>query len=109
MGMRWKRHSARITRSRRWAALRLQALRRDDFKCVTCGARGRLEVDHIKPVRTHPGLAWVLDNLQTLCSQHHTAKTRIECGHPPMKPARVAWLEAIRELKSRAEKERNHA
>ena len=110
MGVRWKRHSRWVTRSKRWPALRQQALRRDGFKCVQCGARGRLEVDHIKPVRTHPGLAFILSNLQTLCPQHHTAKTRLECGHPPMKLERVAWLGAIRDLyKPRAVKEKNHA
>jgi len=111
MGVRrWKRYSAWVTRSRRWPALRQQALRRDGFQCVQCGARGRLEVDHIQPVRTHPGLAWVLDNLQCLCPHHHTAKTRIECGHAPMKPERAAWLTAVRSLyKNRAEKENEHA
>ena len=72
MGVRWKRHSAWVTRSKRWPALRQQALRRDGFACVQCGARGRNEVDHILPVRTHPGLAFVLDNLQTLCGSCHT-------------------------------------
>ena len=110
MGVRWKRHSAWVTRSKRWPALRQQALRRDDFKCVQCGTRGRLQVDHIKPVRTHPGLAFVLDNLQALCPRHHAEKTRLECGHAPMPPERVEWRKAVRDLyEIQAMKETNNA
>jgi len=92
--MRYSRH---VLRSRRWPALRQQALRRDGFACVECGARGRLEVDHIKPVRTHPHLAWELDNLQTLCGPCHTRKTRIEIGLAPLNPRREAWQSLVRE------------
>ncbi|MEL7488893.1 MAG: HNH endonuclease signature motif containing protein [Pseudomonadota bacterium] len=79
----------------------MAALRRDGFQCVQCGARGRLEVDHIKPVRTHPELSFDLDNLQTLCPSCHTRKTRIECGHPPPSPERVAWRNAVKDLSRR--------
>lgn len=92
------RYSRHILRSRRWPALRMQAIRRDNWRCVQCGARGRLEVDHIKPVRTHPELAFTLSNLQTLCPRHHTRKTRLECGHEPPHPERVKWLNALRNL-----------
>jgi 5-methylcytosine-specific restriction enzyme A len=92
------RYSDRITRSRRWKALRWQVLRRDGFACVSCGARGRLEVDHIEPVRSRPDLAWDLSNLQSLCPACHTRKTRLECGHDPIAPERAAWREVIRAL-----------
>lgn len=95
---RFKRHSKAVTRSRRWAALRFLALRRDGFQCVQCGARGRLEVDHIAPVRDAPERAFDLDNLQTLCPQHHGAKTRIEVGLPPPSPERIAWRNAVTAL-----------
>lgn len=77
---RYFRHSAAVIRSRRWKALRQQALRRDGWRCVKCGGRRRLEVDHIEPVRTHPELAFVLANLQTLDARCHSRKTRIEIG-----------------------------
>ncbi|MEM1396049.1 MAG: HNH endonuclease [Pseudomonadota bacterium] len=99
MGMKWKRYSNAVTRTKRWKALRLEALRRDGFQCVQCGARGRLEVDHIKPVRTHPELSFVPDNLQTLCPSCHTRKTRIECGHKPPHPERLKWRAAVEALK----------
>ena len=98
---RFKRFSAHVTRSKRWPALRLQALRRDGFRCVKCGARGRLEVDHVEPVRNAPERAFDLANLQSLCAPCHTAKTRIECGHAPPSPARLAWREAVKQLEKR--------
>lgn len=99
MGLeRFRRNSARITRSRCWPALRVETLRRDGFQCVSCGARGRLEVDHIKPVRTHPDLAFELANLQALCAACHSRKTRIECGFKPPSEDRLAWREAVNKL-----------
>ncbi|MCJ8335031.1 MAG: hypothetical protein MJH10_12375 [Epibacterium sp.] len=52
-----KRHSRKVTRGPRWKALRMQALERDGRQCVECGARRRLEVDHIEPVRERTDLA----------------------------------------------------
>ncbi|ARQ01707.1 HNH endonuclease [Pseudorhodoplanes sinuspersici] len=90
------RHSAAVIRDKRWPALRLAAKRRDGFKCVKCSAVGRLEVDHIKPVRTDPELAFELTNLQTLCVPCHSAKTKIECGFGnEVSPARAAWRDLL--------------
>ena len=89
-------YSRPVTRSRRWQGLRLEALRRDDFACVRCGARGRLEVDHREPVRTRPDLAFDLLNLQTLCGHCHASKTRAEVGHAPLPPARKAWRDLLK-------------
>jgi 5-methylcytosine-specific restriction endonuclease McrA len=91
MGMTFHRHSKKIRKTKRWEALRLLALRRDHYKCLQCSARGRLEVDHIQPVRTHPHLAFVLDNLQSLCPTCHTYKTRVECGFPEVSNQRRQW------------------
>src|SRR5262249_20422003 len=95
MRNRFASYGRRVIRSARWPALRLQAKRRDGFRCVQCGARGRLEVDHIEPVRTHPELAFALENLQTLCAACHSRKTRIEVGHAPLDPARAAWRDLV--------------
>jgi len=97
--MRYPEHSRRIIRTKRWRGLRFEVLRRDGFRCVQCGARGRLEVDHIEPVRTHPERAYDMANLQALCPACHTRKTRIECGHPAPDPERAAWREAIRAMR----------
>ena len=85
------RHSAKVTRTARWKVLRMAILERDGFACQHCGARGRLEVDHIKPVRTDPELSFEPGNLQALCPGCHTKKTRIECGHAPLPDDRQSW------------------
>ncbi|MBJ3777872.1 HNH endonuclease [Acuticoccus mangrovi] len=91
------RHSAHITRSKRWARLRWDILRRDGFQCVECGARGRLEVDHRHPVRTHPERAWDPANLQALCVPCHSRKTCLEQGRSLPNPQRLAWTRLLRE------------
>ena len=82
-------------RDKRWPAVRLQALRRDGWQCRQCGARGRLEVDHIEPVRRSPERAFELENLQALCSGCHSRKTRIEIGHPEAGPEVKKWRDLL--------------
>lgn len=92
------RHSRHVTRTARWKVLRAAVLERDGWKCRCCGERRRLEVDHIKPVRTHPELSFDPRNLQALCGACHTRKTRIECGHKEKSPERKAWADAVASL-----------
>lgn len=89
-------YSAPVIRSRRWQAVRQQVLRRDGFRCVQCGGVGDLEIDHVRPVRTHPEGSFDPSNLQTLCPSCHSRKTRIECGHPELSPERAAWRRLMR-------------
>ncbi|RNC93924.1 MAG: HNH endonuclease [Oricola sp.] len=96
MADRWHRYSRHVTRGPRWRALRQQALRRDGWACVQCGARHRLEIDHIAPVRHAPERAFDLGNLQTLCAGCHTRKTAIETGRQIPNPARDAWRDLVR-------------
>ena len=105
---RFPRHGSAIYRTNQWKAVRLLAKRRDGFKCVSCGASGDLEVDHIQPVRTHPELAYELSNLQTLCVSCHSRKTRIEVGLDEIDPARQAWRDFVREL-SKQKGNQHHA
>jgi 5-methylcytosine-specific restriction endonuclease McrA len=92
----YERHSAKVIKDKRWPALRLACKRRDNFRCVKCGASGRLECDHIRRVRDAPELAFELSNLQTLCTPCHSAKTKLECGFGnEVSPARSAWRELI--------------
>ena len=90
------RHSAHITCTPRWRRLRWVILRRDGFRCVECGAHGRLEVDHCHPVRTHPELAWEPSNLQSLCVPCHSRKTCLEQGKSEPNPARLEWAALLR-------------
>ena len=99
MGMkRYHRQSAAVIKSKRWRALRIQALRRDGFACIQCGARGRLEVDHIRPVRDAPDQAYDLNNLQTLCRVCHSRKTRIDIGFDPLQPDRQRWRAILKNM-----------
>lgn len=98
MGVKYKRYSDVIIRTPRWKALRFLALRRDGFRCVKCGTRGRLEVDHIESVRDAPERAFDLDNLQSLCPTCHGSKTRHELGFPEISPERAEWRRAVAAL-----------
>jgi 5-methylcytosine-specific restriction endonuclease McrA len=74
----------RFYRSPQWRTARRLALRRDGYRCTQCGASvrklGTSRVDHIQPVRTHPHLALILDNLRVLCAscdnRRHSDKWR---------------------------------
>ncbi len=59
-----------------WRKLRMQALKKHGAKCQCCGASPAtgavMNVDHIKPRKTHPELALDINNLQVLCH---------ECNH----------------------------
>ncbi len=101
MGLRkdYKRHSAKVTRGPRWKSLRMQALDRDNWACVQCGERRRLECDHVLPVRDRPDLSYVLSNLQILCGRCHARKTRLEIGHKPLPPKRQEWRNLLSSMK----------
>ncbi|MDX1769936.1 MAG: HNH endonuclease [Planococcaceae bacterium] len=77
-------------KSSAWAGvngLRNQALKRDNYECQQCKAEGKVHADsikvegerksiqlnvhHIKEIEHHPELALELDNLQTICLEHH--------------------------------------
>lgn len=103
------RHSAKVTRTQRWKALRVQALERDSWRCVQCGERRWLEVDHVLPVRDRPDLAFDLANLQCLCGRCHARKTRIEIGLGRPNPAREAWKKLVRDLDRNPETEKPNA
>lgn len=110
----WQRHSRRVTRGPRWKTLRMAVLERDGFKCVDCGkSRGRLECDHILPVRTHPHLAYDPDNCAMRCPSCHSAKTHVEVGRAPPAYDRHGWRKAVNELmadnKPLSSKRGNHA
>lgn len=103
MGLRRDHHrfSKQVTRTKRWKALRAEILERDSYRCRSCGCGGRLEVDHIQPVRTHPELSYDPANLQALCPSCHTRKTRIECGHKPARVDMRDWQAAVSQLEGK--------
>jgi 5-methylcytosine-specific restriction endonuclease McrA len=54
------------------SSIRLKVFARDGHKCLSCGTKAPLEVDHIIPV-AHGG-SGQMDNLQTLCKPCNRAK-----------------------------------
>lgn len=96
--MGWHRHSARVIRTERWKRVRVEVLKRDNWQCVQCGARGQLEVDHIIPVRDG-GSEYDPANLQTLCKQCHAVKTRSEVfgGRKP-DPEAMKWRKLLKSM-----------
>jgi 5-methylcytosine-specific restriction endonuclease McrA len=99
------RYSRHVLRTPRWRALRVQVLRRDRHRCTECGARGRLEIHHVRSVRTAPELAYDMGNLKVLCGACHARVTRYEVRGAEENPARAAWRSAVRRL----EKDGNRA
>jgi 5-methylcytosine-specific restriction enzyme A len=67
-------------KSPEWQRKRAKIIARDGGKCVVCGSRSRLQVDHLKyPDRDASFRAFVgqrLDQLQTLCQKCHREKTK---------------------------------
>ena len=61
-----------------WRKKRMEALLKYGPKCMCCGATPKtgavMNVDHIKPRRTHPELALEIDNLQILCGDCNHGK-----------------------------------
>jgi 5-methylcytosine-specific restriction protein A len=58
-----------------WKRLRDQIKRRDGYQCVQCGATGvPLDCDHIVAKDKRPDLAFVPENLRTVCRRCHNRK-----------------------------------
>lgn len=77
--------------------MRLEILRRDNFQCVKCGGKLRLQVDHIVPL-SKGGAEFDSANLQTLDSSCHAKKTRADNGNE-LSPAREEWRELLLKMR----------
>lgn len=63
-----------------WKKLAKEILERDNNECQECKKEGKLtikqqkkklDIHHIKELETNPELAYVKDNLETVCVHHH--------------------------------------
>ena len=84
----------------RWARLRRFVKDRDGWRCRECGKAGRLEVDHILPVRLG-GDFWDVGNLQTLDRSCHFAKSARENSrrkHKLMPVHRREWRDMVEDI-----------
>lgn len=59
---------------------RRQVYERDDYKCVKCGSKEKLNAHHILSWKHYPELRYDLDNGITLCEKCHI-KIHQECGY----------------------------
>jgi 5-methylcytosine-specific restriction protein A len=91
----------------RWKAARAEALERDGYCCVDCGATtedvGRpLEVNHIERLEdiweTTPELAFEVSNLETLCPEHHAQRGRGGGGLVRLTWVNPEWLTELEPL-----------
>ena len=80
----------------RWKALRRHVFERDGYRCRLCGNRGRLECDHIVPLRGGQD-PFEIRNLQTLCRSCHIDKTSKQ-NRKPESPDVAAWRKKLSEL-----------
>lgn len=76
----------RIERVRFYRQVHGKILARDGFKCVECGQREYLSVDHIKKWADYPDLRFEPSNCRTLCMGCHYEVT---FGRPM--PAGMIW------------------
>lgn len=73
-------------KSKEWRTIREQAIRIDNYECRHCRRKGKvttrnttnergkktkMDVNHIKSLKTHPHLALEIDNLEYLCVDCH--------------------------------------
>jgi hypothetical protein len=54
--------------------IKLEVWKRDDGKCVECGAKDELHFDHILPF-SKGGTSFKIENVQLLCARHNLAKS----------------------------------
>ena len=78
----------------RWQRLRRRIKARDGYRCVSCGAAGRLEVDHVQPLH-QGGAMYDPTNLQCLCRRCHLNKTARENRKDP---ERQRWADYLQSL-----------
>jgi thymidylate synthase (FAD) len=52
-------------------SIRAELLKKANYSCSICSSSKNLELHHIKPVYSHPELAYEKDNLQVLCKNCH--------------------------------------
>jgi 5-methylcytosine-specific restriction endonuclease McrA len=70
--------SREFLQTREWKELRYKAFLKYGNRCVVCGRSAKdgavLNMDHIKPRKTHPHLALDINNLQPMCSDDNAGK-----------------------------------
>ena len=94
------RQHRRAINSRRWAHVRRAVFTRDGYRCRACHAPGRLECDHVVPLRVDPHQdPFAVAGCQTLCVGCHISKTRGE-NRRAATPAELRWQSLVADMRS---------
>lgn len=86
-------HERRNWNDPAYANWRREVRERDNFQCQWpgCGARGRLEVHHIKTWGEYPGLRYAKSNGITLCKKCHNLMKGKEKEYEPLLIKILEW------------------
>ena len=82
-------HHNKIKNDPRWKEAKAACHERDGWACIECGSTEDLQCDHIIRIADAMELAFELDNLQTLCGEHHRQKER---EYESRRLVRVNWI-----------------
>jgi hypothetical protein len=102
--------------SQEWKDIRLKVLQRDRYRCVDCGAKGKLDVHHTSYKRLfHEDL----DDLISLCRQCHESEHKPTVSKYAKRPKRligvkldppkepdyseaISWIAGMKEMQPKA-------
>ena len=61
----------RIKNSLEYKLWRRAVFKRDNYACIWCGSKNKIQADHIKPFADYPELRFAIDNGRALCRSCH--------------------------------------
>lgn len=90
-------------KSKAWLDVRTLVFSVFGNRCLCCGSKEEIQVDHVKPRSRHPELALKIINLQPLCKECNLLKgvNTIDYRDENLHKGRKRWLELKRKEKQR--------